>query len=71
MATASEYFLERIRTNVEFTPHRTGQSGNPSPLLVVAPGTEPLPQSLRRLEHEYSLAAEPEPAWAANHAAAD
>ena len=36
------------------------------PLLVVAPTAEqPLPQSLRRLEHEYSLAAELEPAWAA------
>ena len=36
------------------------------PLLAVAPTAEqPLPQSLRRLEHEYSLAAELEPAWAA------
>ena len=35
-------------------------------LLAVAPTTEPPPpQSLRRLEHEYSLAAELEPAWAA------
>ena len=43
-----------------------GSAATPSPLLVVAPTAEqPLPQSLRRLEHEYSLAAELEPAWAA------
>ena len=36
------------------------------PLLAVAPTAEPpSPQSLRRLEHEHSLAAELEPAWAA------
>jgi len=36
------------------------------PLLAMAPTAEqPLPQSLRRLEHEYSLAAELDPAWAA------
>ena len=50
--------------NSRFTARR--QRGNPMPLLVVAPTAEqPLPQSLRRLEHEYSLAAELEPAWAA------
>ena len=43
-----------------------GSAAIPSPVLVVAPTAEqPLPQSLRRLEHEYSLAAELEPAWAA------
>jgi PAS domain S-box-containing protein len=66
MATASEYVFEPIRDNAEFTLYRARQHGNPSPLLVVAPTAEqPLPQSLRRLEHEYSLAAELEPAWAA------
>src|SRR5271166_2220720 len=58
MATASEYVLEPIRDGAEFTLYRGRQRGNPSPLLVVAPTAEqPLPQSLRRLEHEYSLAA--------------
>src|SRR5277367_441394 len=39
---------------------------NPSPILVVALTREqPSPQSLRRLEHEYSLAAELDPTWAA------
>jgi len=38
----------------------------PIALLVVAPtGEPPPPQTLRRLEHEYSLAEELEPAWAA------
>src|ERR1700677_3347645 len=66
MATASEFILEQIRDSGEFRLYRARQRGNPSPLLVVAPTAEqPLPQSLRRLEHEYSLAAELEPAWAA------
>ena len=66
MATASEYVLEPIRDGGEFTLYRGRQRGNPSRLLVVAPTAEqPLPRSLRRLEHEYSLAAELEPEWAA------
>jgi hypothetical protein len=59
MAEVSEYVLEPIREGAEFTLHRARQPGNPMPLLAVAPAPEqPLPQSLRRLEHEYSLAAE-------------
>jgi PAS domain S-box-containing protein len=66
MAASSEYMLERIRDGAEFTLYRARQRGNPSPLLVVAAAAEqPLPQSLQRLEHEYSLAAQLEPAWAA------
>ena len=66
MATASEYVLEPIRDGAEFTLYRARQHGSPSPLLAVAPTAEqPLPQSLRRLEHEFSLAAELQPAWAA------
>ena len=66
MTGASEYTLEPIRDSAEFTLYRARQHGNPSPVLVVAPTIEqPSPQSLRRLEHEYSLAAELEPAWAA------
>jgi predicted ATPase len=66
MAVASEYELESIRESAEFTLYRARQRGNDAPLLVVATTAErPLPQSLRRLEHEYSLAAELEPAWAA------
>ena len=66
MAATSEYLLEPIRNRAEFTLYRGRRRGNPMPLLAVAPTTEPPPpQTLRRLEHEYSLAAELEPAWAA------
>ena len=66
MAAVSEYALEPIRDSGEFALYRARQHGNPSPLLAVAPTAEPpSPQSLRRLEHEYSLAAELESAWAA------
>src|ERR1700733_13637123 len=66
MAAPSEYVLEPIRESAEFTLYRARKLGNPSPVLVVtATAEQPLPQSLRQLEHEYSLAAELEPAWAA------
>jgi hypothetical protein len=46
--------------------YRAWQRGNPMPLLAVAPSAEqPLPQSLRRFEREYSLAAELAAEWVA------
>src|SRR5258705_12261567 len=58
--------LETLREGAEFTLYRGRQHGYPSPVLVAAlAAEEPSPQSLRRLEHEYSLSAELEPAWAA------
>lgn len=61
-----DFLLDTIREGAEFTLYRAREHGNPSPILVVAPTAEqPLPQRLRRLEREYSLAAELEPAWAA------
>src|SRR5580700_9729541 len=66
MAALSEYVLEPIRDGAEFSLYRARQRGNDIPLLVVAPTAEqPSPQSLRRLEHEYSLAAELDTSWAA------
>jgi PAS domain S-box-containing protein len=66
MTDASRYLLETIRDGPEFMLYRARQRGNDMPLLVVAPTAErPLPQSLRRLEHEYSLAAELDTSWAA------
>jgi predicted ATPase len=60
------YALEPIRKGPDFTLYRGRQPGNASPVLAVTPTAEhPSPQSLRRLEHEYSLAAELDPAWAA------
>jgi serine/threonine protein kinase len=66
MAASSEYELEAIRESVEFTLYRARQRGNAMPLLAVATTAEqPSLQSLRRLEHEYSLAAELDSTWAA------
>jgi hypothetical protein len=54
-----------LRKGVDFTLYRGQQHGNRSRVLVVAPTAEqPSPQGIRRLEHEYSLAAELDPAWA-------
>src|SRR6202044_1347702 len=65
-AESSGYVLVPLREGADLTLYRGRQSGNPSPVLVVAlTGEQPSPQSLRRLEHEYSLAAELDPAWAA------
>ena len=62
----SEYVLEPLREDADCTLYRGRQYGNPSPVLVVALAAEqPSPQVLRRLEHEYSLAGELDPAWAA------
>jgi serine/threonine protein kinase len=66
MIEPSGYVLEPLREGADFTLYRGRQHGNPSPVLVVALAAEqPSPPSLRRLEHEYSLAAELDPAWAA------
>ena len=66
MAAPSEYLLETIRDGSEFMLYRGRQRGNDVPLLVVAPTAEqPSPQSLRRLQHECSLAAELDTTWAA------
>jgi predicted ATPase/GAF domain-containing protein len=60
------YVLVPLREAADFVLYRGRQHGDPSPILAVAPTTEhPSPQSLRRLEHEYSLASELDPAWAA------
>jgi predicted ATPase/signal transduction histidine kinase len=66
MAEDSEYMLEPLREEADFTLHRGRELGNPMPILVLAVVAEhPSPQSLRRLEHEWSLASELDTAWAA------
>src|SRR6202041_2931693 len=71
-AESSGYVLVPLREGADFTLYRGRQHGNPSPILVVAlTGEQPSPQSLRRLEHEYSLAAELNPVWAAQPLALD
>ncbi|MGD0648663.1 MAG: PAS domain-containing protein, partial [Acidobacteriaceae bacterium] len=60
------YVLEPLREGADFTLYRGRQRGNAEPVLVVALAEEqPSPQSLRRLEHEFSLASELDSAWAA------
>ncbi len=60
------YVLVLFREAADFILYRGRQHGDPSPILAVAPTTDhPSPQSLRRLEHEYSLASQLDSAWAA------
>src|SRR5271156_4321709 len=62
----SGYELVPLREGADFTLYRGRQHGNPSPVLAIALSAEqPSPQSLRRLEHEYTLAAELDRSWAA------
>jgi PAS domain S-box-containing protein len=66
MTELSGYMLEPVRQGADFTLYRGRQPGNPFPVLVVALAADrPSPEGLRRLEHEYSLAAELDSAWAA------
>jgi PAS domain S-box-containing protein len=62
----SGYELVPLREGADFTLYRGREHGNPSSVLAIAPSAEqPLPETLRRLEHECSLAAKLDPAWAA------
>ena len=66
MTEDSEYILDPLREGADFTLYRGTERGNRMPILAVAVAAEqPSPQSLRRLEHEYSLATELDAAWAA------
>jgi predicted ATPase/signal transduction histidine kinase/ActR/RegA family two-component response regulator len=60
---------QTLRKDDEFTlyraQYRSSPNGTLQPALVVAPLREhAAPRSLRRMEHEYSLRAELDPAWA-------
>jgi PAS domain S-box-containing protein len=61
----SGYALVPLRESADFTLYRGRKHDNPSPVLAVALREQPSPQSIRRLMHEYSFAAELDPAWAA------
>jgi PAS domain S-box-containing protein len=66
MAEDSEYVLEPLRRGADFTLYRGRDRGNQMPILALAVAAErPLPQNLRRLEHECSLATELDATWAA------
>src|SRR6202051_5269054 len=63
---SSGYVLLPLRESADFPLYRGRKHDDPSPVLAIALSTEqPSPQSIRRLEHEYSFAAELDPAWAA------
>src|SRR3954469_149829 len=61
----SGYVLVPLRESADFTLYRGRKHDDPSPVLAIALFEPPSPQSIRRLMHEYSFAAELDPAWAA------
>jgi len=61
----SGYMRVPLRENADFTLYRGRKHDDSSPVLAIALCEQPSPQSIRRLMHEYSLAAELDPAWAA------
>lgn len=61
----SGYVLVPLRESADFTLYRGRKHDDSSPVLAIALFEHPSPQSVRRLLHEYSLAAELDPAWAA------
>jgi PAS domain S-box-containing protein len=66
MTEPSEYVLEPLREGANFDLYRGRQLGDSRPLLGVAlAAQQPSPEGFQRLEHEYSLAAELDPEWAA------
>ena len=66
IAEEGDYHLEPLREWADFTLYRGSERGSHMPILAVAITAErPSPRSLKRLEHECSLASELDPAWAA------
>jgi serine/threonine protein kinase len=62
----SRYLLEALRKDEEFILYRGRNKDDASQVLVLSPVAEhPRPESLKRLEHEYSLREELDPAWVA------
>jgi PAS domain S-box-containing protein len=59
------YVLAPLRESADFTLYRGRKHDDRSSILVIALPERALPQSIRRLGHEYSFAAELDPAWAA------
>src|ERR1700722_5296545 len=65
MAEGLEYELEPLREEAGFTFYRGRQRSDQLPIFAVAAAAEqPSPQSLRRLEHEFTLARELDARWA-------
>ena len=62
----SEYSPERLRDDGEFILYRAHakQKELPSVLLVAPASTRPSPETLKKIDHEYSLRSELDSAWA-------
>ena len=62
----SEYSLDRLRDDGEFVLYRAHakQMEPPSVLLLTPASTRPSPETLKKLDHEYSLRSELDSAWA-------
>src|SRR5580693_1753868 len=66
MAEDPEYVLEPLREGADLALYRGRERDNHRRILAVAVAADqPSPQSIRRLEHEYSLATKLDAAWAA------
>jgi len=63
----SEYLLETLREDDEFVLYRgehSNEPGSPSVLLLAPASMQPALATLKKIEHEYSLRDELDPAWA-------
>jgi predicted ATPase/signal transduction histidine kinase len=61
----SAYALERLRGDTEFVLYRARSDADTRHILVLAPASEqPSYSTLKRIEHEYALRTELDPAWA-------
>jgi serine/threonine protein kinase len=66
MAEDSEYMLEPLREEADFTLLRGRELSSQMPVLALAlSGKQTSPQNLRRLEHEWLVRTELDSAWAA------
>ncbi|MGA8482162.1 MAG: AAA family ATPase [Chthoniobacterales bacterium] len=66
MIDLSRYVFEPLRKDEEFILYRGQSEDAPIKVLVLSPVVEyPTPESLKRLEHAYSLREELDPRWAA------
>ena len=66
MIDLSRYVFEALRKDEEFILYRGQNEEDSSRVLVLAPALEePRPESLKRLEHEFSLKEDLDPVWAA------
>ena len=66
MIDLSRYVFEALRKDEEFILYRGRSEDAPVKVLVLSPVVEcPKPESLKRLEHAYSLREELNPRWAA------